>query len=83
MSELLIHPAMNSLGDVCCRTGHTTNSSLDYYNDTRNVTRGTHGGKALAQWDNVKEGVNVPRFECLGEGTSDAVDALMVKLFVT
>ena len=80
---LLTHPAMNSLGDVCGRTGHTTNTSLDYYNDTRNVTRGTRGGKALAQWDDVRGGVSVPRFECLGPGTSDAVNALVNKLFVS
>ena len=53
-SELMMDPTLNGLGDICGRTGHSTGTSVEFYQDLRNVVRGVRGvrgGRVLAGWN--------------------------------
>ncbi len=86
VSTLMLHKDMNGLGDIVARTGHSTKSNLDSYADKRNVVRGLRGGRALANWDNAGEAVQVPSFACItkdaDDATKEAVNAFIDRLFV-
>lgn len=81
ITELSTHRSIRGL-DVCGRSGHETGTSIDSYLDKSFIVRGLRGAKALAQWKDVEADIKVPRLECLGAHTNDAVQDLLNNLFV-
>ena len=69
------------LFDVTGRSGHSTNTSIDHYNDGTRVERSIPGGRALAGWYDVTCCTKLPRLECLGEENHDMVMKFMADVF--
>lgn len=81
ITELMVHRQTTTL-DVCGRSGHSTGTTLDAYVDKSFVFRGLRGAKALAHFKDIDTETKMPRLECLGPHTADAVAALVESLFV-
>jgi hypothetical protein len=81
ITELCSHRNIQAL-DACGRSGHATGTSLDSYLDKTYILRGLRGGKALCKFKDIDADIKVPRLECLGAHTADAVRDLIREMFV-
>ena len=66
ISTLTVHDQLGVF-DVAARSGHSTQTSLDYYVDKTNVELGLGAGKILSGHSNAKALVWAPRLEALGD----------------
>ena len=81
INQLCTHRKIWGL-DACQRFSHATDTSIDSYLDKTFITRGLHGGKALAIFMDVDSNIKVLWLECLGVHREVAVQELMKQLFV-
>jgi hypothetical protein len=81
ITELAVHGALTTL-DVCARSGHSTGTTVDTYNDKSLIVQGLRGARALAHYRNVNAVTGVPTLECLGPHAAQSVEVFMAKLFV-
>lgn len=76
----MVHRDLNSLGDVCGRSGHTTGTNVDSYADERNMLRGLPGGMALAGWEDTRAWMRAPHFACL-TASDEILDRFITDMF--
>ena len=76
ITELLNDSSLNYT-DVCHRSGHESGTTLDSYEDKRNISIGMRGGKILAHYS-ASDNATVPTLNCL---PADSVALLMKEMF--
>lgn len=80
VSELLMHPGLNGMPDVCARTGHHLMNNSESYVDERNAFRALRGGRALAGWDNTQAHIQLPGFDSIA-ASHDVIDRFIDAMF--
>ena len=81
ITSMCLHPGCG-IFEVTGRSGHTSNTSIDHYNDKHRVERGIPGARALAGQIDLGRTSYFPRLEVLDFNNASMVMQLLDALFV-